>query len=109
MSADHEREDITPLDGNAAGGLLLELFALDMTTAAVTCGGCGVVAEVGEARVYGGPMGAIFRCAHCDNIVMRLARTPVGLWLDMRGARSLFRSSATASLVDDRLKEITIE
>jgi hypothetical protein len=39
-------------------------------------------------------MGAIFRCVHCHNVVMRLARTPVGLWLDMRGARSLLARSA---------------
>ena len=94
MNMDPEREGIIPLDGNAAAGLLRELFAFDMTSAAVTCGGCGVVAEVGEVRVYGGPMGAIFRCAHCDSIVMRLVRTPVGLWFDMRGARNLFARSA---------------
>jgi hypothetical protein len=94
MSAQHVSEVFTPLDGNAAAGLLLELFALDTTAAAVTCSGCGIAAALGAARVYGGPMGAIFRCAHCDHVVMRLARTPVGFWLDMRGARSLFARSA---------------
>ena len=94
MNMDPEREAIIPLDGNAAAGLLRELFAFDMTAASVTCGGCGVIAGVGEVRVYGGSMGAIFRCAHCDSIVMRLVRTPVGLWFDMRGARNLFARSA---------------
>jgi hypothetical protein len=83
-----------PVDGNAAAGLLRELFALDVTAAEVTCGSCGIAAAVGEARVYGGPMGAIFRCAHCDHIVMRLVRTPAGIWLDMRGARRLLARSA---------------
>ena len=36
-----------------------------------------------------GVMGAIFRCAACDTAVMRLARTPRGVWLDLRGARSV--------------------
>ena len=27
---------------------------------------------VGETRLYGGVMGAIFRCAYCDSVVMRL-------------------------------------
>jgi hypothetical protein len=48
---------------------------------------------VGETRVYGGVMGAIFRCPHCDSVVMRLVHTPVGIWLDMRGCRRLFARS----------------
>ncbi|PWT93047.1 MAG: hypothetical protein C5B56_01355 [Proteobacteria bacterium] len=78
------------LDGNAAAGLLRELFACEATTAAVTCAGCGAVAQVGAIRVFGAPMGAIFRCARCDTAVIRLTRLPTGLRLDMRGASSLF-------------------
>ena len=76
-----------PLDGNAAGGLLCELFAFDMTTASVTSAGCATVSQVGELALYGGRMGAIFRCIRCDAAVIRLARTPIGLRFDMRGAR----------------------
>jgi Family of unknown function (DUF6510) len=91
---DDQEETGLPLDGNAAAGLLRELFALDVTAAEVTCGSCGVVALVGETRLYGGVMGAIFRCAHCDGVVMRLVRTPIGIWLDLRGSRRLFARSA---------------
>jgi len=87
---DQQDEAGLPLDGNAAAGLLRELFVMDVTTAEVTCGSCGVVAMVAETRLYGGVMGAIFRCAHCDGVLMRLVRTPVGIWLDMRGSRLLF-------------------
>jgi Family of unknown function (DUF6510) len=90
---DHQEEAGLPLDGNAASGLLSKLFALDVTVAQVTCDCCGLVTQVGETSVYGGIMGAIFRCPHCDSIVMRLARTPVGIWLDMRGCRGLFARS----------------
>jgi hypothetical protein len=90
---DHQEESDLPLDGNAAAGLLGELFALDVTAAEITCSSCSFVAAVGETRVYGGVMGAIFRCPHCDSIVMRLVRTPVGIWLDMRGSRRLFARS----------------
>ena len=76
-----------PLDGNAAGGLLCELFAFDMTPASVTCAGCGTVSQVGELALYGGRMGAILRCIRCDAAVIRLARTPIGFRFDMRGAR----------------------
>jgi hypothetical protein len=84
-----ESEAALPLDGNAAAGLLREVFACEMTLAVVTCGGCGVASPVGGVRVFGGAMGAIFRCTGCDTAVIRLARTPRGTWLDLRGARSV--------------------
>jgi len=87
VEIDRPDESPLPLDGNAAGGLLCELFAFDMTAASITCDGCGTVSQVGELALYGRPMGAIFRCIHCDAAVIRLARTPIGFRLDMRGAR----------------------
>jgi hypothetical protein len=90
MTFNREKEAVGPLDGNAAAGLLQEIFAFEVTTANVTCAGCGAFAEVGEVMVYGSPMGAILRCAHCDTAVIRLTRTPRGLRLDMRGTRCLF-------------------
>ena len=89
MSA-NESGAAVPLDGNATAGLLREVFACEMTVAMVTCSGCGAAAPVGAVRVFGGAMGAILRCAGCDTAVFRLARTPRGTWLDLRGARSLF-------------------
>ena len=86
MEIDRPDKSPLPLDGNAAGGLLCELFAFDMTTASVTCAGCGTVSQVGELALYGGRMGAIFRCIRCDAAVIRLARTPIGFRFDMRGA-----------------------
>ena len=87
MEIDRPDKSPLPLDGNAAGGLLCELFAFDMTTASVTCAGCATVSQVGELALYGGRMGAIFRCIRCDAAVIRLARTPIGFRFDMRGAR----------------------
>ena len=94
MSTDGQSE--ASLDGNAVGGLLRELFALDVTAAEIVCDGCGAVAEIGAVRVYGGAMGAILRCAHCDTAVLRLTHTPAGLWLDMRGARRLFVATVSS-------------
>jgi hypothetical protein len=82
-------ESAVPLDGNAVAGLLGEVFAREMTVAAVTCDGCGAAAPLGEVKVFGAPMGAIFRCTYCNNAVLRLVSTPRGVWLDMRGARSV--------------------
>jgi hypothetical protein len=84
-----ESQGMQALDGNAAAGLLRELFALDVTVARFTCAECGAVGEIGAARVYGGTMGAILRCTGCDGVILRLVRTPAGLWLDMQGTRRL--------------------
>ena len=84
-----DRTPAEPLDGNAAAGLLREVFAFDATSAVLTCGGCGATAQVGSTRLFGSSMGAVLRCIHCDTAMLRVAHTPIGLWLDMQGARSL--------------------
>jgi hypothetical protein len=90
-----DRQSGRALDGNAAGDLLSELFACEMTAAELTCGGCGAVSAVGAMPDYGGAMGAILRCVHCDTAVLRLTHTPAGLRLDMQGARRLFVAAQT--------------
>ena len=78
MNMDRQSEGQGTLDGNAAGGLLNELFALDVTAAEIICDGCGAVAAIGAVRAFGGSMGAILRCAHCDTVMLRLTHTPAG-------------------------------
>lgn len=93
MSKEHDVGGVQAaqaLDGNAAAGILRELFAFDVTMALITCAGCGAAGQLGEAKVYGGPMGTVLRCMRCESVVVRLARTPEGYWLDMQGARRLF-------------------
>ena len=77
------------LDGNAAAGLLQEIFVPEITTAQVECGGCGHTAAIGSLRLYGAGMGAVLRCSSCDGLVMRVAHTAHGRWLEMKGARYL--------------------
>jgi hypothetical protein len=83
------------LDGNAAAGLLAEVFAFDVTTAEAVCSGCGAVGPAGALAVYGLTMGAILRCPTCDNAVVRISRVKSGYWLDLRGM-SVLRVAATA-------------
>ena len=78
------------LDGNAAAGLLQEIFVLDITAAEIRCEACGSTGAVGSLRLYGAPMGAVLRCTHCDGILMRTVQTPHGRWLEMTGAGYLF-------------------
>ena len=77
------------LDGNAAGGLLSEVFAFEATAARATCAGCARVSPLGELRLYAVELGAVLRCPSCDEAVVRVARTTRGIWLDLRGAATI--------------------
>jgi hypothetical protein len=84
------REGIcSALDGNAVGGLLREVFAFEATTARTTCTSCSKVAPMAELQLYSVELGAILRCPSCDEVVIRIVRTPRGLWLDLRGAAAV--------------------
>jgi Family of unknown function (DUF6510) len=86
------------LDGNAAAGLLQEIFVSDITTAQIECEVCSSIGAVGSLRLYATPMGAVLRCTHCDNLLMTAVHTPHGRWLEMTGARYLrFWSSVNNS------------
>jgi hypothetical protein len=82
------------LDGNAAGGLLGEVFAFEATVARTICAGCARMVPIGELRLYAIELGAILRCPSCDEVVVRIGRTPRGLRLDLRGAASIVAASA---------------
>jgi hypothetical protein len=77
------------LDGNAAAGMLRELFARDVTAALATCRGCGGVGAVGTLLEYGHAMGIILRCPSCQNAMIRLVHAPGSLRLDASGVSLL--------------------
>ena len=77
------------LDGNAIGGLLAEIFSLEMTTAEGTCGGCGAVNAVGRVDVYVNAPGTVVRCPDCGQVLMRIVRGRGRYWIDMSGIRTL--------------------
>ncbi|MGH7764385.1 MAG: DUF6510 family protein [Candidatus Dormibacteraceae bacterium] len=77
------------LDGNAIGGLLRELFAVEMTTAQTTCDGCGTVSVMGKVDVYLNAPGVVVRCPACEQVLIRIVRGPERYWVDLRGTRCL--------------------
>jgi len=81
--------DALRVDGNAAAGILSELFVPDLTAARAKCGGCGVTRTIGALIVYAHGMGTVARCPGCDRVVLRLVRTPKHVWLDATGATSI--------------------
>jgi hypothetical protein len=80
--------DALMLDGNAAAGILQELFAVEMTTAMGTCDTCGATAEVARARLYRGA-GMVLRCSSCEAVLMTIVSTGERSWIDLRGVRTL--------------------
>jgi len=76
-------------DGNLLAGPLAELFALDVTAAVLRCRGCGSSTEVATLRVYGPDPGLVGRCPGCDDVLLRVVRTPDAVWLDLGGVTSL--------------------
>ena len=77
------------LDGNAAAGILQEIFPFDMTLVQATCTHCGATDVIGALAVYMHGMGTIVRCPVCDTALIRVAQTKGHYWLDMRGVRVL--------------------
>ena len=60
------------LDGNAIGGLLLELFGAELTAAPCVCASCGAREEMARLDVYVGA-GIVVRCRHCESVMVRIA------------------------------------
>ena len=78
------------LDGNAAAGLLSEVFATEMTVASATCDGCGATNVLGRAHLYAQAPGSVLRCPACTAVLMCIVRRPDGeLIVELRGVRRM--------------------
>jgi phage FluMu protein Com len=73
------------LDGNAAAGVLGEVFAVDVTAAVGRCAGCGRVGVLADTRVYVDAPGVVVRCVGCDSVLLRVVSGPDRRWIDLRG------------------------
>lgn len=78
-----------PVDGNAIGGLLLEVFGTEMTAAVAVCGSCGTAGPVAELTVYGTEMGTVARCRACGSVLMVFVRARGVYCVDLQGLASL--------------------
>ena len=73
------------LDGNAAAGMLSEVFALEVTEARGRCASCGNVSALGDAHAYLDAPGAVIRCHTCESVLLVLVRGNGRYWLGMAG------------------------
>lgn len=77
------------LDGNALAGDLESLFGFDMTALEHGCRHCGNRGALGALRAYARGPGSVLRCRICGEVVLRLAVTPRGTFVDLSGAAYL--------------------
>jgi hypothetical protein len=77
------------LDGNAIGGLLLEVFGVELTAASGVCAGCGARRPVAEVAVYLQAPGTVVRCRSCRAVLMVLVEVRGIRCVDLRGLASL--------------------
>ena len=79
-------DDDLRLDGNAAAGLLGEIFAVDLTAARCCCGGCGATEQLGgRGRVRDARPGTVMRCVHCGHAMAVVVHGGGRYWLGVSG------------------------
>ena len=77
------------VDGNAIGGLLIDVFGTEMTAATSTCGSCGASRPVAELVVYLQAPGTVVRCRSCGSVLMVLVRRAGVISVDLSGLADL--------------------
>ena len=77
------------LDGNAAAGLLAEVFSVEMTAAIGTCAHCGAANAIGAVHVYDQAPGTVLRCPACTGVLITIVQTRDRLLVDLSGTRRL--------------------
>jgi Family of unknown function (DUF6510) len=83
------------LDGNAAAGVLSELFTADVTRAEGQCDHCGVTRDFVDAHVFMHAPGMVVRCMACEGVLLRTVKLDNRILLDMRGVRYLSVETVT--------------
>jgi hypothetical protein len=81
------------LDGNAIGGLLLDVFGAEMTTAEGVCAECGTTGPVAQLVVYLEAPGTVARCRGCSAILMVMVEVRGITCVDLRGLAELERTT----------------
>ncbi len=89
------------LDGNAAAGMLREVFVYDLSAATGECASCGAIAHIGSQHLYMQPLspGAVLRCRSCDNVLMVMVHAGGRYRFGMQGLKWLeIRDTAEAGV-----------
>ena len=74
------------LDANAVGGMLYDIFGVEMTASPTECAHCGHEAELATLLAFTQAPGIVLRCSACEQVVLRIVQTTDSILLDARGA-----------------------
>jgi hypothetical protein len=77
------------LDGNAAAGLLQEVFGFEATLMPRTCATCHGTAPLGAHHVYAHGPGTVMRCPTCQDLALRIVHAPDRIYVEVRGVLEL--------------------
>lgn len=80
---------LNALDGNAIGGLLIDVFGREMTAARSVCAACGAERPVAELVVYLRAPGTVVRCRTCDAVLMVFVPSHGAIVVDLPGLAGL--------------------
>jgi Family of unknown function (DUF6510) len=84
------------VDGNAIGGMLIDIFGSEMTAVGSTCATCGDSRPVAELVVYRQAPGTVVRCRTCGGVLMVLVRRADVIGVDLSGLASLGYAASSA-------------
>jgi len=85
------------VDGNAIGGLLIDVFGAEMTAAGSTCATCGATRPVAELVVYRRAPGTVVRCRTCGSVLMVFVTRHAVTGVDLAGLASLSEPGSALS------------
>jgi hypothetical protein len=77
------------LDGNAAAGVLADIFGEDMTIRWTVCAWCHRHHVVGRLVVYLHGMGVVLRCPGCGGVQIKIGTVAQSYRIDMRGVQTV--------------------
>ncbi len=80
------------VDGNAIGGLLIDVFGADMTAAGTICAACGATRPVAELVVYRWAPGTVVRCRTCGAVLMVFVKAHGVIGVDLSGLANMEQS-----------------
>jgi hypothetical protein len=83
------------VDGNAIGGLLIDVFGTEMTAADSTCGTCGTSRPVAELVVFQRAPGTVVRCRTCGSVLMVFVQAHDVMCIDLAGLAALGHSETS--------------
>jgi hypothetical protein len=90
------------VDGNAIGGLLIDVFGGDMTLAGSICATCGASRPVAELVVYWRAPGTVVRCRTCGSVLMVFVERRGVTGVDLSGLAQLQSGQGCADEQPDK-------